>query len=306
MSRPVKEQCLAWWQLLRIGNVFTAASNVIAGFLISQGNWEPVGPLLVLIAASALLYTAGMVLNDVFDAELDAVERPERPIPSRRISLVVAQRVGWGLLISGVIAAEAVSWSTGHWHPGLVGLLLACAIVLYNGFSKSTFLGPWTMGTCRLLNVLLGASAAGSFGAAGWTLAAIVGSYTVGISYYARSELKESVSFDHWIGKVIIYGTLIGMFLLPFPLFMENRCHLDLSAWPSLWMGVGLTISCRAWLGRREASSAEFRRQVTVLLRGFILIDAAAAVVAAGLGAGLAVLLLLIPTWIASRFAPMT
>ena len=29
---------LAWWQLLRAANVFTAASNVIAGFLIVQGQ----------------------------------------------------------------------------------------------------------------------------------------------------------------------------------------------------------------------------------------------------------------------------
>ena len=28
-----------------------------------------------------------MVLNDVFDAEVDARERPERPIPSGRVSL---------------------------------------------------------------------------------------------------------------------------------------------------------------------------------------------------------------------------
>ena len=72
---------LAWWQLMRAANVFTAASNVIAGFLLVQRDWQPVGPLLLLILASVCLYEAGMMLNDVFDAELDAVERPERPIP---------------------------------------------------------------------------------------------------------------------------------------------------------------------------------------------------------------------------------
>jgi 4-hydroxybenzoate polyprenyltransferase len=306
MSRPLKEQCLAWWQLLRIGNVFTAVSNVVAGFLIAQGGWEPVAPLLLLIATSALLYTAGMVLNDAFDEKLDAAERPERPIPSGRISRRTAFVVGWTSLSMGLIAACVVAWLLDDMLPVIVAGSLTLCIAGYDAGLKKTFLGPWTMGGCRLLNVMLGVSAAGNFGAAGWTLAAIVGSYTVGVSYFARSELKESVSLDHRIGKVIICGALMGLVIVPYPLFVENLSHIDPYNWQSLWIVVGVTIVCRAWLGRREASSAEFRRQVTVLLRGFILIDAAAAVVAAGWGAGLAVLFLLIPTWIASRFAPMT
>ena len=36
--------------------------------------------------ASVCLYWAGMAANDWADRELDAVERPERPIPSGRVS----------------------------------------------------------------------------------------------------------------------------------------------------------------------------------------------------------------------------
>ena len=79
-----------------MGNVFTAASNVIAGFLIASGQWSPAVVLATLIAASACLYAAGMVLNDAFDAELDARERPERPIPSGRIARRAAFAAGWG------------------------------------------------------------------------------------------------------------------------------------------------------------------------------------------------------------------
>ena len=39
-----------------------------------------------LAGASSCLYLAGMALNDYADREVDAVERPARPIPSGRVS----------------------------------------------------------------------------------------------------------------------------------------------------------------------------------------------------------------------------
>ena len=41
------------------------------------------GIVLLLVGASSCLYLAGMVLNDYFDRDKDAQERPARPIPSR-------------------------------------------------------------------------------------------------------------------------------------------------------------------------------------------------------------------------------
>ena len=66
-------------------------ADILCGFLVGaaiSGAGEPnwfVLPWLLL--SSAGLYLGGMVLNDVFDARLDAVERPERPIPSGRVSI---------------------------------------------------------------------------------------------------------------------------------------------------------------------------------------------------------------------------
>src|SRR2546429_3915285 len=45
-----------------------------------------------LSAASVCLYWAGMAANDWADRELDAKERPERPIPSGRVSPGTAVR----------------------------------------------------------------------------------------------------------------------------------------------------------------------------------------------------------------------
>jgi 4-hydroxybenzoate polyprenyltransferase len=244
-----QSRALAWWQLLRAANVFTAASNVIAGFLIVRRAWQPGDALTTLIAASACLYLAGMVLNDVCDAQLDAQDRPARPIPSGRIARRTASAAAWALLTAGLLLAWMAAWICGHAMPGLIGILLAFAIVRYDSVLKSTWMGPVAMGWCRTLNVLLGASAAGDltrqWGALAYALG--VGIYTVALTYIARSET-------------------IGA--------MSRRLRVQ--------------------------------NLVTRLIQGFIVIDAVAATAAAGWQSGLVVLLLLIPTILLARRAPMT
>ncbi len=83
--------------LVRLPNVFTAMADVAMGFLFVQSRgwqWDPwwdSWTLATLLAASGLLYMAGMVLNDVFDLETDRHERPDRPLPSGRIPLTTAR-----------------------------------------------------------------------------------------------------------------------------------------------------------------------------------------------------------------------
>ena len=83
---------MTWLQLMRLPTIFTALSNILCGYLITAADHDlsallSQSDLWLLLASSTGLYFGGMVLNDVFDAKLDAVERPERPIPSGRISL---------------------------------------------------------------------------------------------------------------------------------------------------------------------------------------------------------------------------
>lgn len=299
------KQLLAWCQLLRAGNSLTAASNVIAGFLVAQAAWEPLGPLAALIAASILLYEAGMVLNDALDASVDAVERPERPIPSGRVSRHAALVVGWTLLTLGVACGWYASWLADNPRAGVVGVLLAICVVHYDVGLKSTPLGPFTMGLCRCLNVLLGASVAEHFGSAAWTLAGLVGVYTMGISYYARSENVEEDTLNHIIGEALIGAAIVGLLFFPMAL-RDDHFRVNAGAWLLAWLVVFLATGGSAWLTNREVTAASFRRRVTSLLCGFILIDACAAVAVAGWRAGFVVLALWPITWIAARFLPMT
>ena len=132
-SKPGYEgsPCCAYLRLLRISAVFTALADVSMGFLLVQGSFSPILPFLLLALSSASLYCAGMVLNDVFDADLDLLERPERPIPSGQIDRVKAAWLGAALLVLGA----ALPWSIGlvvsgnstvAWQSGTIAQFLLC------------------------------------------------------------------------------------------------------------------------------------------------------------------------------------
>jgi len=252
-------------QLCRLPNVFTAISNVLAAYLLAHRDLGEAAVVGLLVASSALLYTAGMVLNDVFDIDQDAQERPERPIPSGRVSESFARRLGWGLLAAGV----ACAWLVGLFvapldpdtpltlgrkiTPGIVASLLAACVVLYDGPLKRTPLAPLGMGMCRFLNVLLGLSTAATgvmnWHVMHWTVAAGVGVYIVGLTLFARTEAQERSSrWQLFFGMLVMVGgvALLGYFTnladdrLPFdarPLKLVNDM-----LWPALWVLFGFFV----------------------------------------------------------------
>lgn len=109
---------------------------------------------ILLLTSTAGLYAGGIVFNDVFDAGLDRVERPERMIPSGIITEKAAKRYGCILFIIALISSALVS---------ITSFVVACTIVvlalLYDSKSKHHSLaGPLNMGLCRGCNLLLGIS----------------------------------------------------------------------------------------------------------------------------------------------------
>ena len=147
-------------QLIRLPNVFTAAADSLAGWLLVGGTLADVAGWLPLALASMVLYAAGMALNDVFDLEIDRAERPARPLPSGRVSPVFAAWIGWGGLVLGPILAGL----SGSVPALVVAAALAVAILAYDGGVKRSILGPELMGACRGLNLLLGMAHAPALG----------------------------------------------------------------------------------------------------------------------------------------------
>jgi heme O synthase-like polyprenyltransferase len=170
----------------RVSNLPTVWSNCFAGWWLGGGGNYFKLPFLLL--GISLLYTGGMFLNDAFDEEFDRLRRPERPIPSGKISALLVWRHGFGQLAAGILlllfcgkiaAAGAV--------------LLAFFIVLYD-FTHKFFTGsPWLMGACRFWVYII-AGATGADGLNGFIIfgGAALAFYIVGLSFVARRESSRA------------------------------------------------------------------------------------------------------------------
>src|SRR5439155_22927037 len=144
-ARPRNSLAARVLALLRPQDVFTAVADSFAGLVLARQAGPVSGdPGLWCIAASACLYLGGMALNDYFDREVDAVERPQRPIPSGTVPPAVAAGLGAALLAAGIALAGRAG------IPAIMdAAVLALAILLYDGVLKGTAVGFLNMGVCR-------------------------------------------------------------------------------------------------------------------------------------------------------------
>ena len=285
---------LIYLRLARPANILTAIADILAGFAVSGSvidfpNWQT-GTIAVLntkalcwiTLSTCGLYGGGIVFNDVFDAKLDKIERPERPIPSGKIS--IKRTIAWGsiLLISGVVTACMVSGVS-----GLIALIIVTLAMIYNsGVKQQAIFGPVTMGACRAANFLLGVSINPANVNHYWYLSLISLFYIIAITLVSRGEVhggnKKSL-----IGAVVLYISviisLISLSLIPYYNFYSTLPVLMLfcfSIFPSLFQA--LTSLCP-----KDAAKA-----VKSGILSLIIMDATIATGFAGLPFGLLILLL--------------
>ncbi|GAA2195079.1 SCO3242 family prenyltransferase [Micromonospora lupini] len=167
-------------ELVRAPAALSVPGDVVAG-AAAAGALSPRTPALA--GASVLLYWAGMAANDWADRELDAVERPERPIPSGRVTPAAALGLAAGLTAAGVGLAAAV----GGRRAAALAVPLAASIWGYDLLAKNTAAGPAVMAACRGLDVLLGAS--GGNLARALPSAATVAAHTWTVTTLSRREV---------------------------------------------------------------------------------------------------------------------
>jgi 4-hydroxybenzoate polyprenyltransferase len=302
-------------ELMRLPNVFTAMADVAMGFLFVQsvdwrwdGFWDA-WTLGVLLAASSALYLAGVVLNDVFDVEADREQRGERPLPSGRVSLAAARRLGWRLLFLGVLLGAGAGFFVGHLRPGVVAALLAGCILLYDGWLKSTPLGPAVMGTCRMLNVMLGMSAVDApLRLEHWLAAGGIGVYVAGVTWFARRENQRSSRWQLAISTVVM---MLGVAMLAgLPSCSERvipQVQLDPVRWYLLTGVLGMLIAWRCVWAAIEPIPERVRIAVAQCVLSIVMLDAVVCYSVRGVGwECLMILVLLVPAVYLGRWIDVT
>jgi len=198
-------------RLTRPANIVTAISDIMAGAAIAAFYHSRIEPtsLFWLVLATVGLYGGGVVFNDVFDAELDRVERPERAIPIGLITVEEAVLLGSVLLIVGVSSASFVSL----FPSGAIALAIAVAAIVYDKWGKHhAVIGPLNMGLCRGLNLLLGMSLLGpgvfQFG----YLAIVPVIYISAITMISRGEVHGGKSYTMAVA-LLLYFVVMGCIL---------------------------------------------------------------------------------------------
>ena len=113
-------------EILRPGNALMGAISIILVALIDKTISIP-----VILAMLTLFFEteAGNVINDYFDYKIDLINKPERPIPSGRISLENGRNYGYLLFAAGTMCGFLISYITNNWIP--FGIVLFADVVLY-------------------------------------------------------------------------------------------------------------------------------------------------------------------------------
>ncbi|GAA0953388.1 UbiA family prenyltransferase [Kribbella koreensis] len=170
-------------ELVRAPAALTVPGDVLAG-AVAAGNLRPTR-VAGLAASSIAIYWAGMALNDWSDRDLDAVERPERPIPSGRVTPGTALSLASSLTAAGL----ALSAFAGDRHTFRTSAVLAATAWTYDLKAKNTPLGPAVMAAARSLDVLVGA---GNNRRAALPAAAAIGTHILATTYISQGEVHGS------------------------------------------------------------------------------------------------------------------
>jgi 4-hydroxybenzoate polyprenyltransferase len=189
-SPSPRDTIVAWLELARLSNLPTVLTNVLVGIAAAATSPELAGEafawsaVLPLFLALGLLYTSGMMLNDVADAHIDTRERPGRPIPSGRIRSNHALLAAIACMLAGTLLLIMAG------TPPRLAFALPAAIIAYDLAHRRFAASALFMGACRGLVYLVAAAAlVPQLPQAAWVLGGLVAVYTTVVTLISQREI---------------------------------------------------------------------------------------------------------------------
>ena len=354
----IKRKLWTLLELCRFPAVFTALADPLLGSFvgavaISEGgyNWtdlvfsEEGWRHVVMVGAPSFgAYLFGMVLNDLADRKRDAVIHPDRPLPTRRVHVATAVALAIGFALLALVASFFTT--TGYagiplgmasptilFQTTLVAASALLVLIVAYTFCKrlggpiGVAVAAALMGSCRGLNVWLGASLAWSSNQfyidpdrldvpdpadplAIICIAVGLAVYVAGVTVFASAETT--------VGKLspLIAGLVVAAFglvtLIAASLLLGTKASLDATAMErfakpiaALMFGaIALRIGVVVIAALRQPKPQTIGPAVGVMIRSIIPIDAAAAYCMTGSIAVAAMILsLIIPAILLRRIA---
>lgn len=175
------ERAIGHIRLLRPGNVVASALLAALGAYVAAGP-EVTLAIIAAVTATALGTAAGNSINDYFDREIDAINRPDRPIPAGLVAPATAKWIAAVALVLAVILTLALL-------PPAAIAIAAINLVLLTAYT-SVFKG--TPGVGNAVVAFLVASALWFGGAAGGDILATAElGALAGVATFAREVVKD-------------------------------------------------------------------------------------------------------------------
>lgn len=137
---------IRWENCVAVGLTTMLGAHLGGGALTSRS----------LMAASTvmILHAAGTALNDRLDVAVDRLARPERPLPSGRLSLRLAERLTVGLALVGLGLAAILGWVA----LAVAGLVVVASTAYAVRLKDTVLIGNLTVAGLSAATVPFGAS----------------------------------------------------------------------------------------------------------------------------------------------------
>ena len=286
-----------WLDLFRAGNCVTGFVGVFLGAILTLEDF-PTGDNLkitTLLALSVYSFMASWnALNDYLDLEIDKINRPDRPLPSGRISkslaltaIILTCLISFvSLFLAGQIA-NAMTENFENWYPTIFIWIIALAL-LVNYEDDRILLGLKNRGLPGNLAISISAGLVDLFGAAGLfepLNERAVSLFFIGTLYnlsreiikdvedmegdegrntYAMRAGAENARLASW---VILLITLVAL-LAPFALGIFDLIHMIFIA-PGLF--TLMSVKKHIYLAEDTAASRLIKISMTFTMIGLIL-----------------------------------
>ncbi|RRO17028.1 4-hydroxybenzoate polyprenyltransferase [Saccharopolyspora rhizosphaerae] len=261
-------------ELVRLPAVLTAPGDSLAG--AAAAGWPHGRRSWAMPVVSSCFYLAGMALNDYADRDLDARERPERPLPSGRIRPRTALAVAAGLTTAGVGIAGAAGGRTAL----RAAVPVAAAAWTYDLATKQTLAGPATMALARGCDVLLGAGGRRQ----ALLPACAVAAHTLGVTWLSRGEVHGAAPRAGWAALATTTAAATSAALLPRSSRRARAAGIACAA------GYAVTVGRAQARAAKHPDASTVRAATGVGVRGVIGLQAALVAGTGALGVAAALL----------------
>ena len=200
----VDMQASAFLKLLRPGNCVMAAAATYIGYAVSAGSMGFQLETGYALAAAFLVCGAGQAINDFFDKDIDAKQRPTRAIPSGQITANAARNYAILLFLAGNALAYSINATA-----FFIALAFSGLLILYSAsLSRHKFIGNWVVAAGTAITFVFGATVTQNF------TPAVHFALTALFANAARELIKDAEDLETDKGQKLTLPMLAGKWTL--------------------------------------------------------------------------------------------